>query len=74
MFDRLRKASAFVTSLPTEAPAVRRRAQDISQSRLQIKDVSAKRRSSEASKTQSTQPVTDKIEQELIKEFVSYFE
>lgn len=71
MLDRLGKASAFVTSLPTEVVTPSpRQTQDISRSRFRFKDVSASR----GFKIQPVQPTIDKIEQELIKELVSYFE
>lgn len=73
--DRLEKASKFLNSLPTEQPvADRQPSKDISQSRLTSKDISARRKPTEIAKVKSAQSVTDKLEQDLIKELVSCFE
>lgn len=75
LLDRLDKASKFLSSLPTEpSVADRQPSKDISQSRLATKDISARRKPKEIAKVKSAQPVTDKLEQQLIKELVSYFE
>jgi hypothetical protein len=75
LFDRLEKASKFLNSLPTNQPvADRRPSKDISQSRLTTKDISTRQKPTEIAKIKSAEPVTDKLEQELIKELVSYFE
>ncbi|HLO48506.1 MAG TPA: hypothetical protein VK211_08850 [Kamptonema sp.] len=75
LFDRLDKASQFLGSLPTnEQVPSRQPIKDISQSRLATKDISARRKQTEITKIKSAQSVTDKLEQDLIKELVSYFE
>lgn len=75
LFDRLEKASKFLNSLPTEQPvADHRPSKDISQSRLTTKDISARRKPTEIVKVKSAQSVADKLEQDLTKELVSYFE
>ena len=75
LFDRLEKASKFLSSLPTEQLAPdRRQSKDISQSRFATKDIGARRQSSEIAKIKTAEPVTDKLEQALTKELVSYFE
>lgn len=73
--DRLEKASKFLSSLPTVEPVANQRLiKDISQSRFATKDISARRKPTEIAKVRTVQPVTDKLEQDLIKELVSYFE
>ena len=75
MLDRLEKASKFLSSLPTEQLVTdQRQSKDISQSRFATKDISARRQSSEIAKIKTAEPVTDKLEQALTKELVSYFE
>lgn len=75
LFDRLEKANRFLKSLPTNEPiADRQQNKDISQSRFANRDISARRKPTEVAKGKPAQPVTDKLEQELIKELVSYFE
>ena len=75
LFDRLEKASKFLNSLATEQPvADHRPSKDISQSRLTTKDISARRKPTEIVKVKSAQSVADKLEQDLTKELVSYFE
>ena len=85
LFDRLEKASKFLSSLPTaqsvadqsvadQSVADHQPTKDISQSRFVTKDISANRKPSEIAKVKIAQPVTDKLEQDLIKELVSYFE
>ena len=75
MLDRLEKASKFLSSLPTERPVTDRQlTKDISQSRFATKDISARRKPSEIAKVKTLQPITDKLEQALAKELVSYFE
>lgn len=75
LLDQLAKASKFLSSLPTVEPVVDRRpSKDISQSRFATKDISARRKPTEISKIKTVQPETDKLEQDLIKELVSYFE
>ena len=75
MLDRLEKASKFLSSLPTERPVTdQRQSKDISQSRFATKDISARRKPSEIAKIKTAEPVTDKLEQALTKELVSYFE
>ena len=75
LFDRLEKASKFLGSLPTDQPvADRQPSQDISRSRFATKDISARRKPTEIAKVKPAQPVTDKLEQDFIKELVSYFE
>lgn len=75
MLDRLDKASKFLGSLSTEPLAADSQpSKDISQSRLATKDISSRRKPTEIAKVKSVQSVTDKLEQQLIKELVSYFE
>ena len=75
MLDRLEKASKFLSSLPTERPVTDQQlTKDISQSRFATKDISARRKPSEIAKIKTAEPVTDKLEQELTKRLVSYFE
>ena len=75
LLDQLDKASKFLGSLPTDQPvADRQQRKDISRSRFATKDISARRKPTEIAKVKSAQPVTDKLEQDLIKELVSYFE
>ena len=75
LFDRLEKASKFLSSLATKQLVPdRRQSKDISQSRFATKDISARRQSSEIAKIKTAEPVTDKLEQALTKELVSYFE
>ena len=75
LLDRLEKASKFLSSLPTERPVTdQRQSKDISQSRFATKDISARRKPSEIAKVKTLQPITDKLEQALAKELVSYFE
>lgn len=75
LLDRLEKASKFLGSLPTVEPVTeRRQTKDISQSRFATKDISARRNSTEIAKVKTVQPVTDKLEQDLTKRLVSYFE
>lgn len=75
MLDRLEKASKFLGSLPTSQPTSdQRQSKDISQSRFATKDISARRQPSEIAKIKTAEPMTDKLEQALIKELVSYFE
>lgn len=75
LLDRLDKASKFLGSLPTNEPVPDRQpSKDISQSRLATKDISARRKPTEIAKIKSAQSITDKLEQDLIKELVSYFE
>ena len=75
LLDRLEKASKFLSSLPTERPVTDRQlTKDISQSRFATKDISARRKPSEIAKIKTAEPVTDKLEQELTKRLVSYFE
>lgn len=75
LLNRLEKASKFLGSLPTnESSPDRQPSKDISQSRLATKDISARRKPTEIAKVKSAQSVTDKLEQELIKELVSCFE
>jgi hypothetical protein len=73
--DRLERASEFLRSLSTSLPTNDGGQQDISQSRMAARDVSARRQKS-ASKINATQTrlAPGKLEQELIKELVSYFE
>lgn len=75
LFDRLEKASKFLSSLATKQLVPdRRQSKDISQSRFATKDISARRKPSEIAKIKTAEPVTDKLEQALTKELVSYFE
>lgn len=75
LLDRLEKASKFLGSLPTSQPTSdQRQSKDISQSRFATKDISARRQPSEIAKIKTAEPMTDKLEQALIKELVSYFE
>ena len=75
LFDRLEKASKFLSSLATKQLVPdRRQSKDISQSRFATKDISARRQPSEIAKIKTAEPVTDKLEQALTKELVSYFE
>ena len=75
LLDRLEKASKFLSSLATKQLAPdRRQSKDISQSRFAVKDISARRQPSEIAKIKTAEPVTDKLEQALTKELVSYFE
>lgn len=75
LLDRLEKASKYLGSLLTVKPiANQRQTKDISQSRFATKDISARRKPTEIAKVKTAQPVTDKLEQEFVKEFVSYFE
>ena len=75
LFDRLEKASKFLGSLPTEQPVTdQQQIKDISQPRFATKDISARRQPSEIAKVKTVQPITDKLEQALAKELVSYFE
>lgn len=75
LLDRLEKASRFLGSLPTVKPVVDQQpAKDVSQSRFATKDISARQKPTEIAKVKTAQPVTDKLEQDLIKELVSYFE
>ena len=75
LLDRLEKASKFLSSLATKQLAPdRRQSKDISQSRFATKDISARRKPSEIAKIKTAEPVTDKLEQALTKELVSYFE
>lgn len=75
LLDQLEKASKFLGSLPTVEPVANQRpTKDISQSRFATKDISARRKPTEIVKVKTAQPVTDKLEQDLIKEFVNYFE
>ena len=75
LLDRLEKASKFLSSLATKQLVPdRRQSKDISQSRFATKDISARRQSSEIAKIKTAEPVTDKLEQALTKELVSYFE
>jgi SET domain-containing protein len=73
--DRIEKASKFLSSLPTNQPVTDPQpGKDISQSRMAKNDISARRKPTEIAKVKTAQPVTDKLEQNLIKEFVNYFE
>lgn len=73
--DQLEKASKFLNSLPTVEPVVdSQQGKDISRSRFATKDISARRKPTEIAKIRTVQPVTDKLEQDLIKELVSYFD
>ena len=75
LFDRLEKASKFLGSLATKQLVTdQRQSKDISQSRFATKDISARRKPSEIAKIKTAEPVTDKLEQALAKELVSYFE
>ncbi len=75
LFVRLDKAGKFLDSLPTnKAVADSQPSKDISQSRLATRDISARRKPTEISKIKTAQSVTDKLEKDLIKELVSYFE
>lgn len=77
MFDQLEKASKSLNSLPTAQPnASRQQNKDISQSRLAVGDVSTRRRPSEIARVKAVQPQSpsDKVEQELIRQLVNYFE
>ncbi len=75
LLDQLGKASKFLGSLPTKpSVADRQPSKDISQSRFANEDISARRKPTEIAKVKPTQSVTDKLEQDLIKEFVNYFE
>ena len=75
LLDRLEKASKFLSSLPTKQLVPdRRQSKDISQSRFATKDISARRQPSEIAKIKTAEDVTDKLEQELTKRLVSYFE
>ena len=75
LLDRLEKASKFLSSLATKQLVPdRRQSKDISQPRFATKDISARRQSSEIAKIKTAEPVTDKLEQALTKELVSYFE
>ena len=75
MLDQLEKASKFLSSLATKQLVTdQRQSKDISQSRFATKDISARRKSSEIAKIKTAEPVTDKLEQALTKELVSYFE
>lgn len=75
LLDRLEKASKFLSSLPTERSVPdQRQDKDISRSRFATKDISARRKPSEIAKIKTAEPMTDKLEQALIKELVSYFE
>jgi hypothetical protein len=73
--DRLEKASKFLSSLATNQGVTDLQPnKDISQSRMATKDISARRKPTEIAKVKTAQSVTDKLEQDLIKEFVKYFE
>jgi hypothetical protein len=73
--DQLEKASKFLGSLSTNQPVADfRSSKDISQSRMATKDISARRKPTDVTKVKPMQSVTDKIEQDLIKELVSNFE
>lgn len=75
LLDRLEKASKFLSSLATKQLVPdRRQSKDISQPRFVTKDISARRQPSEIAKIKTAEPVTDKLEQALTKELVSYFE
>ena len=75
LLDRLEKASKFLGSLATKQLVTdQRQSKDISQSRFATKDISARRKPSEIAKIKTAEPVTDKLEQALTKELVSYFE
>ncbi|MEG4149006.1 hypothetical protein [Microcoleus sp. Pol12B5] len=75
LFDRLEKASKFLSSLLTTKPvADRQSSKDISRLRFATKDISVRRKPSEIAKIKNAQPVIDKLEQDLTKELVSYFE
>ena len=74
LFNRLEKASKFLGSLPTEPVADRQQSKDISQFRFATKDISTRRKPTEIAKVRTVQPVTDKLEQDLTKELVGYFE
>jgi hypothetical protein len=73
--DQLEKASKFLSSLLTNRPVANPQpGRDISQSRMARNDITGRRKPTEIVKVTPTQSVTDKLEQDLIKEFVSYFE
>lgn len=73
--DQLEKASKFLGSLPTsQPPSDRPSTKDISRSRFTVDDISARRKPREVAKVEVAQLVTDKLEQELTKTLVSYFE
>ena len=73
--DRLEKASKFLSSLPTNQEVTDLQpSKDISQSRMATKDISARRKPTEIAKVKPVEPITDRLEQNLIKELVSYFE
>lgn len=75
MLEQLDKASKFLGSLPTEQPvADRQQSKDISRLRFATKDISARRKPTEIAKVKSAQPVTDKLEQDLLTKLVDYFE
>lgn len=75
LFNRLEKASKFLGSLPTDQPTGDLPpTKDVSQSRFTADDISAKRKPREIVGVKVPQPVTDKLEQELTKLLVSYFE
>lgn len=73
--DQLEKASKFLSSLPTNQQVTDLQlSKDISQFRIATNDISARRKPTEIAKVKTAQPVTDRLEQNLIKELVSYFE
>jgi hypothetical protein len=75
LLDRLEKASKFLDSLPTSQPTGDRLpTNDVSQSRFRADDISARRKPREIAKVEVAQLITDKLEQELTKLLVSYFE
>jgi hypothetical protein len=75
LLDRLKKASKFLDSLPTSQPTGDRLpTKDVSRSRFTVNDISVRRKPQEIAKVKVVQPVTDRLEQELTKLLVSYFE
>jgi hypothetical protein len=75
LLDRLEKASKFLDSLPTSEPTGDRLpTKDVSQPRFTVNDISVRRKPREIAKVKVAQLVTDKLEQELTKLLVSYFE
>lgn len=75
LFDRLERATKFLGLLPTVKPITDQRpTKDISQSRFATKDISVRRKPTEITNVKTVQPVTDKLEQDLIKKLEDCFE
>lgn len=75
LLDQLERASKFLGLLPTsQQTGDRLPTKDVSRSRFAANDISARHKPREIVKAKVAQLVTDKLEQELTKLLVSYFE